>query len=88
MNPFPQLPVSKQDGTWGIQSIEVINAVLREHYQKPPEEILKIARAAYPFGERNYHPYKVWCKKISVLKELLMPKEPESIDTPLFGVIR
>lgn len=34
----------------------------------PIEERTKIVDAAYPFGERKYHPYKVW---LQVRKEYL-----------------
>lgn len=29
---------------------------------KPPEETAKAIDAAYPFGERAHHPYKMWLK--------------------------
>lgn len=41
---------------------DAIAEVVRAHpelYGKP-RELLKLVDAAYPFGQRQYHPYKVW----------------------------
>jgi hypothetical protein len=50
---------------------ETANAVINEVIQQNPEldpfspEMEKLIRAAYPFGERNYHPYKIWCSAVN-----------------------
>ena len=33
---------------------------------KAEKEIKKALREAYPFGERKYHPYKIWLDEIKV----------------------
>jgi len=40
---------------------EVINA--SGHYPDGIAEMIKEIDAAYPFGERRYHPYKMWLKE-------------------------
>ena len=41
---------------------EVIERVGREN-----EKALKTAlREAYPWGQRKYHPYKIWCSEIRI----------------------
>lgn len=51
---------------------EIIWAVLREHPEDTPER-RKALRESYPWGERAYHPYKVWCR---VLREMTGRKKP------------
>ena len=33
---------------------------------KDPKELRKLFRDNYPFGERKYHPYKIWCDQVKV----------------------
>lgn len=43
----------------------------REHIEaaaakvQPGEDLAKAISAAYPFGERAMHPYKVWCEEVA-----------------------
>lgn len=92
---IPQLRVQHTDGYWGKASIEVINKVLRNNEGKSNAELIKLCRAAYPFNQREMHPYKIWCKKIQMLRRLLdgevvqsplkAKRAPDLRDTPLFG---
>lgn len=50
--------VDKTQGTADYQQ------VLRETAGKSEKEIRQALRDAYPFGEREYHPYKIWCDEI------------------------
>lgn len=45
---------------WRKTSERTIAQVLAENKGKSPDELLVLVRAAYPFGERAHHPYKVW----------------------------
>lgn len=49
--------------SWYEKSRSVIAAV---HAELPKDATLeqrrKALREAYPFGQRQYHPYKMWCK--------------------------
>lgn len=87
-----QLPVAPNDGTWGKHSIRIINDVLASHPDASDAEILILVWERYPFGARENHPYKIWLKKVALLKDLLagrgatgQRKAPALADTPLFG---
>lgn len=42
-------------------------------------ELKKALRDAYPFGERNYHPYKIWLDEIK--KQCGSGKRKQSVPT-------
>jgi hypothetical protein len=52
--------------TWRDSARPIIHRVLKETEGKDEKEIRKALKEAYPFGERRYHPYKVWCDEIRV----------------------
>lgn len=53
-------------GTWRDSARPIIQQVLKENRGKDEKEIKKALREAYPFGERRYHPYKIWLDEIKV----------------------
>lgn len=53
-------------GTWREIAAPIINRVLEETKGKDEKDIRKALKDAYPFGERHYHPYKVWLDEIRV----------------------
>lgn len=50
--------------TWRAQAAPIIAKVLEDNYGKSNDEIRTALRDAYPFGERKYHPYKIWLNEI------------------------
>jgi hypothetical protein len=52
--------------TWRQIAAPLIHKVLEETKGKTDKEIKKALRDAYPFGERAFHPYKIWCDEINV----------------------
>jgi len=64
-----------------LEIVEVLVAsapdVLADH-----EELLRRIDAAYPFGERRYHPYKMWLEERRLLRDALnsspLPSREES----------
>lgn len=68
-----QIPRSRSN--WANVSARVIVGVLDG---LPPaaslEEKKRAIRAAYPFGERRYTPYKQWCKTVRAML-LITPKK-------------
>lgn len=52
--------------SWRDIAKPIIAEVLRENEGKDPKEVRKALREAYPFGERKYHPYKIWIDEIRV----------------------
>lgn len=49
---------------WRDSAAPIISRVLLETEGQPEKEIRKALRDAYPFGERRYHPYKIWLSEI------------------------
>ena len=50
--------------TWRDIARPIIEKVLEENKGKPDIVIRQALFKAYPFGERRYHPYKIWCDEI------------------------
>lgn len=48
--------------SWRKIARPIIAEVLRQ--TEDPKERKKILREAYPFGARQYHPYKIWLDEI------------------------
>ena len=51
---------------WRGISAPIIARVLVETAGEPPEDVRIALRAAYPFGVRRHHPYRIWCDEIRV----------------------
>lgn len=55
--------------SWREQSAAVIARVVAEVGTDDQKALKKALFEAYPFGERKYHPYKIWCEeRAKVLK--------------------
>lgn len=70
------------ESNWRRVAAPIIAAAIAAHPQGGTELTLAL-RAAYPFGERKYHPYKIW---LSEIKRQTGGKPPK-IDPrrPVFG---
>lgn len=51
--------------TWRDRAATVISDVIRKNPGMEQKELRKLISAAYPFGERKYHPYKIWCDEVN-----------------------
>lgn len=65
--------------TWRDHAKPIIYKTIIENEGKPTKEIKKALRDAYPFGERKYHPYKIWCDEVR--KQLGLKRKNKNIDT-------
>lgn len=52
--------------TWRHSARPIIAQVIAANKGKEEKEIRKALRDAYPWGERKYHPYKIWCDEVRV----------------------
>jgi hypothetical protein len=52
--------------TWRDKARPIIQKVLKDTKGLPENEIKKALYNAYPFGERRYHPYKIWLDEIRI----------------------
>jgi hypothetical protein len=50
--------------SWRDRVRPIIARVLQEHSGQDEAEIRSALYAAYPFGERQYHPYQIWRDEI------------------------
>jgi len=50
--------------TWRQGCAPIINKVICDNKDKSLKELRKLLKEAYPYGVRQYHPYKVWCDEI------------------------
>lgn len=51
---------------WRRRAAPIIAEVLVATAGRPENEIRAALRAAYPFGPREHHPYKIWLDEIRV----------------------
>lgn len=49
---------------WRSKAAPIIAQVLRETEGQDEKAVRDALRDAYPFGPRQYHPYKIWCDEI------------------------
>ena len=63
--------------SWREQCSPIIHEVLLQNKGKPEKEIKAALRAAYPFGLREMHPYKIWLDEIKKQRKLTKSK-PEN----------
>ena len=79
--------IYKMAKTWRDMARPLIAQVLKESEGKSEKEIRNALKEAYPFGERRYHPYKIWLDEIKVQrkgrrfgkKKNITPKEQTSL---------
>lgn len=71
---------------WREHARPIIARVLAETKGKPENEIRKALRDAYPFGPREYHPYKIWLDEVArqrgrkVTPERIGPRRKKAAD--------
>lgn len=56
--------------TWREYATPIIARVLRETSGQDEKAVKAALRDAYPFGEREYHPYKIWCDEVKRQRRL------------------
>ena len=55
-----------KDKTWRQYAIPIIKSTITLNKGKSYQEIKAALKEVYPFGERKYHPYKIWCDEINI----------------------
>ena len=51
---------------WRNSAAPIIAKVLEETRGEPEKVIKARLRDAYPFGQRKYHPYQIWCSEVAI----------------------
>jgi hypothetical protein len=67
--------------TWREMCAPLIRDTIIENSGKTEKDIRAALRAVYPWGEKAYHPYKIWCDEIN--RQLKKPKRQQVIDTQI-----
>jgi len=78
--------------TWRDKARPIIASIIAENPNLPEKELRRKLRAAFPWGPKEYHPYKIWLDEINVQlgKKVFRAKKVKAvevkplIDTPLF----
>lgn len=52
--------------SWRDYARPIIARVLKETQGQDEQVIRRALKDAYPFGQRDYHPYKIWLDEIAV----------------------
>lgn len=50
---------------WRAKAKQVIRQVMADHPKADPKELRRLVSEAYPFGERKYHPYRIWLDEVN-----------------------
>lgn len=69
---------------WRRRARDVMRAVVKAHRSlaiTDPAALVKLVDAAYTFGGRAMHPYKVWLAERKILVAVLMPEPPPPAPT-------
>lgn len=76
-------------GTWRERAAPIIAQVLSETKGADEKTVKQALKDAYPFGPRQYHPYKIWLSEIQRQRGTKKVKQQtsEPIDTPLFSEV-
>ena len=49
---------------WREESAKVIYKIIKDNPSISIKELRRKISKAYPFGERKYHPYKIWLDEV------------------------
>ena len=61
--------------TWRDKARPIIAAVIASHPSADTNSLKRALRKAYPWGPREYYPYKIWCDEVRVQLGLKPEKE-------------
>lgn len=64
---LPQQAPSRREArmTWRENAAPLVACVLAATRGQSEKDIRAALKAAYPFGQRQYHPYKIWLDEIA-----------------------
>ena len=51
-------------GTWRDHAAKIISSVIERVGRDDFNNLKSELRKAYPYGQRKYHPYKIWCDEV------------------------
>jgi len=69
--------------TWRERAANVIWRIVHDHPGADERTLRVMLRESYPFGQRRYWPYKVWCEEVDRVMRRLFPR-PRQVQGELF----
>jgi len=63
--------------SWRDYARPIIARVIADTGRDDEKALRKALRDAYPFGERRYHPYKIWCSEVKRQLGVPTPVKPD-----------
>jgi hypothetical protein len=75
---------TKAQSKWRAAATPIIAKVLKDTQGLPEKDIKKALQDAYPFGQREYHPYQIWLSEIKIQRGLVKPKPSQETTLNLF----
>ncbi len=51
--------------SWRDHALSVIGEVMKSNPAARGNDLRKLLRDAYPFGMREYTPYRIWCEEVN-----------------------
>lgn len=67
---------------------DVVAEAMRENPRMSEKELRQRISDAYPFGERKYHPYKIWLSEVkNWLGGVAQPIDEDHSTLPLFAEV-
>jgi len=70
---------------WRDHARPIIAAVIRDNPAATEQELRRLLRQAYPYGVREFHPYKIWCSEVKKQLAAKIMADTGHSDLPLFG---
>lgn len=64
--------------TWREYAAPIIADVIERVGREDVKALRRALREAYPFGERSFWPYKVWCDEIRLQRD---GRKPATVNT-------
>ncbi len=57
--------MNSNQSRWRAHAAPIIADIIRVHKDQDEKQLRALISKAYPFGERKYHPYKIWCDEVA-----------------------
>lgn len=56
--------MTRSNSRWRNRAMPIIARVIADNPNADQATLSRLISTAYPFGQRKYHPYKIWCDEV------------------------
>ena len=74
--------------TWRQHCTPIIAQIIAQNPDLSEKELRKVISAAYPYGQRAMHPYKVWCSEVNKQVKKHFLKNDNAVQIGLFANLK